>query len=877
MGISFQKHIKNSAQILQEKLKIQKERRPKKMGRAFLKETSSFIDSYFQDIYAKSLIGATLEKENFPCAVVAVGGYGRQEQNYRSDIDVLFLFKKEIPEAAKDLVGELIYPLWDLGFEIGHATRTTSETIELMKEDISVLTGVLDSRFVCGVSSLFLELTHTIQENFLPQYRDYLVEKIVDRNIERHIKFGDSSNMLEPNLKEGRGGLRDYHALLWISKAKLGVMSVRDLEYQGVLSANEYDSLERALEFIWNVRNQLHLLTNRKTDRLFLHYQEKIALKMSYVPKDGQMPVERFLGELHRNMEFIKKQYTVFLCEHGFFKKIFGQRKTTRRNKTKGLFVKKGKLFFVSSETIVQNRFLLMKIFEESAHLNVPLSAEAIRLVREFLPSVENKFWKDPEVILSFERVLVMPASVFNVLEQMAMTGLLEKFIPKFSTLVNRIQYNEYHIYPVDRHIIQTVYSLKLMMLEPKVSAEIDSFSVDIMKGLHHRRHLLWAALLHDIGKGYAQKDHANVGAEIAQKILEEKGFIQADIETIVFLVKEHLLLVKTVSRRDIEDDDVIASCARKIKTIERLRMLYLLTVADSISTGPKAWNSWMQSMLKEFFFRLYQYLESGEMPAVQAPDRSVRKRETIISEAVQFMPQEEIESLLEDMPSEYFLRASVEEALLHINLFRQLKMDTVAFHVAVPEIKNVRDITICVKDQPGLFSKLAGIFTLHGMDILTAYVMTWQNGVALDIFRVTPPKDLHFEEEKWKKVKMDLENVLTGKLNLSEQLVAFVKKERKQRTILGKSSDRIHIDNEASRKYSVVEVYTQSYPGLLFRLTNVLFEQGLTIQFAKISTKIDQVVDVFYVCTDGGRKLSAAEEIDSISTRLLAICTDVS
>ena len=873
MVIGTKKRKKELALSLQKKMAKQAKQFPAKMDRDFLAETNSYIDAHFQETYAESEVGPKLGMEHHPYAIVAVGGYGRQEQNFKSDIDVLFLFEKKVPDNAKELVEELMYPLWDLGFELGYAMRTIPETIALMKEEVSVLTSVLDARFVCGASILFLEMTRLIREDFLPKYRDRLGDMIVDRNIERHLKYGDSSDMLEPNLKEGRGGLRDYHALLWIAKAKFDVITVRDLEYQGILSPSEYESQEAALTFIWEVRNRLHLLTGRKTDRLSLAYQEKIAMDMGFVAKNGQLSVEQFLGELHRHMEFFKKQYTVFLCEHGFFEKVFGQRKATRQSKVDGLVVKKGTLFFKSSEYIIQNRLLLMEIFVESAHLKVPLSAEAIRLVREFLLSSKDKFWTAPETVQAFEKVLMAPAPVFNVLGQMEMTGLLTRFIPEFSTVENRIQYNQYHIYPVDRHIIQTVRNLKRMMTEAKGAEFVDPFSVEVMKGLQHRKRLLWAALLHDIGKGFTNSSHAEAGAEIARAILEKKGLLEADIETIVFLVREHLFLAKTVARRDIEDEDVIASCATRIKTVERLRMLYLLTVADSISTGPKAWNSWTQSMLQEFFLRLHEYLESGDMPSARALDRLMRKRDEILKEATVFIPAEDAERLLEEMPTVYLLRGATGSILLHMRLYRELHEKEVAWHIEAPAIDEVRDVVVCTKDKAGLFSKLAGIFTLHGMDILAAYVMTWQNGIAIDSFQVTPPKDRHFEHEKWEKVKKDVELAVSGKLDVAQKVTALLKNEKPAQYVDAKHPNRVRVDNEASRKYSVIEVYTQDAPGLLFRLANVIFEAGLTIQLAKIATKVDQVVDVFYVRTAEGNKLSKPEEIERVSALLLDIC----
>jgi [protein-PII] uridylyltransferase len=696
-----------------------------------------------------------------------------------------------------------------------------------------------------------------------------IINWLVEKNKVRHAQFGDSAYLLEPNLKEGQGGLRDYHTMLWISQIEFNLEQPRDLEYLGLLSQEEFQSLTRSLRFIWYVRNHLHHLCRRKCDQLDFENQLKLADALKYKKIKHQQPVERFLGELHGRMEYLKQQHLMFLHELGFEKKHKRRRKSNKTSKVEGLeVIGWGMLNFTSPERIMESPILLMKIFEESARLKIPLSAEAKRLVREFSYLADNKFRNSEPTVKSFERILAAPAPTFNVLNEMLNTGFLVRFVPEFGNIVNRIQYDEYHLYPVDKHLLRTIQIVK--KFGTAQDSSLEPLCDMIYAELKNKKLLLWAALLHDIGKGEAEEDHAKKGGDIIKKILARMGVKSEDLETVVFLVQEHLFLVQTATRRDINDEETAIFCARRIKDVGRLKMLYLLTVADSIATGPMAWNDWKAVLLRGFFLKVLNVLEKGELATEAAVEVIERKRNDIINSVHTQKAQEDIGALFKVMSPRYRLYMPAQAILEHINLYYRLGAADFLWDIKRSADANTRSVTICAKDRPGLISKIAGVFTLNNIDILDVQAFTWRNNIALDIFEVKPPPDQIMEAEKWDRTAKNLAAALAGELNPTAAL-------QKKRTAFRHSSirkykkpHRVEVDNTSSSFFTIIEVFTYDFPGLLFGITDALYRCELNIWVAKIATKADQVVDVFYVWDLNGDKVDSPDQVAFIKAAIL-------
>ncbi len=833
-------------------------------GRApdFVDQHAEILDDYFQESFARSSVGPRMHMEKNPCVLIALGGYGRKEQCLHSDVDVLLLFKKRVPEEAKELVQEIFYPLWDIGLEVGHGTRSLRECTRLASEDFEVLTSMLDARFLCGISSLYSDLKEGIQDKVLRRRGRSLLKWLVETSQTRHAQFGDSAYLLEPNVKEGLGGLRDYHAIHWIAWCKYRVKQVSELVDNGHLARDEFERLSEAVSFIWKVRNWLHKITGRKCDQLYFEHQVKLAGDLGFEDVNGQQAVERCLGEMHGHMEFVKHLHRSFLNRVMPRGQKPYRRKIVSRLRTPGLRILNEALHFEFPEAVRQNSLLLIKIFEQSALLGVPLSIDAVRLVRRCLPMIDEGFRSSDAVVRSLRRILVSPPQTFNALNEMLNTGILVALVPEMKAIVNRIQYDEYHVHPVDKHSLLAVRILK--DLADPISAEGAALHPRLYEEIANPEFLLWAALFHDVGKGVPKKDHSEQGAEIVRKVFTRMGFPSDDIDTISFLVREHLSMVKTATQRDIQDEKLVVQFARKFRQIDDLKMLYLLTVADCMATGPKAWNSWTDVLLRELFFKVHHILRKGELATRTSEEIVDKKREEVFRQA-HSMPRQKLETLFENMSPRYLLYTPSKDIVRHVELYQMLGAAPFIIDPGTGPEGYFRTVTVCAKDRPGLFSSIAGVLTLNNLDILNANIYTWRNGTALDIFTVRAPRDSLREDEIWSKLRNDLHAVLSGALALDAALDEKLLSYRPIRRSGQKKPDKIFVDNENSGFFTIVEVHTHDFPGLLYKITNALFRRNLDVLIAKIATDVDQVVDIFYVRDTDGQKVDDKEAVAGI------------
>lgn len=834
---------------------------------ADLAQLSRAVDEYFEEAFAGSPSGPFLELNRNPYAIIALGGYGREELNLRSDVDLLFLFRRTTPRGTEALIREMVYPLWDLGLEVGYAIRSLKECLRLAARDFQVLTPLLDARFVCGVSVLFSELLEGLRADLLVRRRAWVVENLVAQTRLRHERFGDSAHLLEPHLKEGQGGLRDYHGLRWAARLDHEVLQARDLEYAGWLSHGEFEELWGALRFVWRVRDHLHGLARRRVDRLAFEHQIAIAERLGYAAAGGQQPVERFLGELHRHMGVIKRLHLACMRE-------FAAPRPRRRGAPPALpegiaAAPGGFLTFEGPEAILSQPELLVRIFTESARLGWPLAGEARRLIREFLHLVDDRLRTAPAVVRAFESLLVHPHAGEALLDDLLATGLLEALIPEFRGVSHRIQYDEYHVYPVDRHLLHTVIALQAVAARPPGGD--DDLPARLYRELPRKALLHWAALLHDIGKAEPSPGHAARGAEIVRRILAARGFSEADCATAAFLVREHLLLIQTATRRDIHDEETALVCARAVPDAESLKMLYLLTVADAQATGPAAWSDWTAHLLQEFFLKVLNVLEQGDLASRRTQETIARKEQALLAAAASEEERSRVRELFPLLSPRYLLAMEPGEIAAHIALAARLEGRSFIWEIQPASGGKTRRLTVCAKDRPGLVASLAGVFTLNGIHILDVLVFTWKNGVALDRFELRPPPDPIFEEERWERVARHLEEVLAGRLDLASALAPRLEAARAAaRPRTGRKPHRVRIDNSSSSFFTLVEVFTYDFPGLLYCIADALHRAGLDIRVAKIATQVDQVLDVFYVRDLAGGKLLEPERVAALEREIL-------
>ncbi|MFH1242314.1 MAG: [protein-PII] uridylyltransferase [Pseudomonadota bacterium] len=831
----------------------------------FQRDHTEIIDQYFRRGLEDSKVGRQLFNDKLSFAFVATGGYGRKEVCIHSDIDILILFSGKIPSQARQLIQETLFPLWDLGFTLGYGTRSVKDCVSLSRNDFEVLASLIDGRFICGNSGLFLSLLEALESKVISKRQVAFQRWLEDRHAIRKETSGDASYLLEPDVKEGIGGLRDYHEILWLARTFFNLRTPRDLEYSGMLSHGEYHELRERVEFLSVVRNHLHQLSNRRNDRLSFEYQEKIADRLGFEDKDDVLGVEQFMGRLHGCMASMKCLHRSFIDGHLPGKRHQG--KGIDFPEVPGLHFDRNGINFDSATTILSNRHLLMAVFEESARTGCPLSLEARRLVREFLFLVDESFRESERVVNDFNSIIRGP-NTLQALDQMFEIGFLEAFIPEFGKIRDRVQFDTYHIYPVGRHLLETLRYLK------NLSSQKEMLLLDIFSDLLNPQTLFLAALLHDIGKD--GKDHAQRGVEIARGILKRIGYDKKGTEDILFLVRHHLILAETATRRDLNDEKAIVQCAREIKDADRLKMLYLLTWADSMATGPRVWNTWVANLAQELFFKVMHILERGELATEDAAKTVSRKRAAIRQELSHQMADEDLNSFLEVMPPRYFQNTRTRDIIGHIELakeFRELypkkDISTFSLDTRKSEREGYYDLTFMAKDRPGLFADVAGVLALNDINILSADITTWSDGTAVDSFKVTGPLDRIHPEEVWARVNSNLNNVFSGKLSLVYRLSkkaapSILSDKRRPRR-----PPHVIVDNHISDFFTLIEVFADDRIGLLYLITRTLFDLRLDIRIAKIATKGDQVADVFYVRDLEGQKVEDAEHVKEIEEAL--------
>ena len=833
----------------------------------FQENYTEVTDQYFRRMLQESASAHRLFREKRPFAFVAVGGYGRRELCLHSDIDIVILFGSKIPAMAKQLSDEIFFPLWDLGLDLGYGVRTIKDCLTLSKDDFEVLTSMMDARFICGDSPLFLSLTESLHKKIIAKKMTAFGRWLDDMDKIRMDNFGDASYLLEPHLKEGIGGLRDYHHMLWLARTFFHSRIPRDLEYTGKLSHNEYRDLEENLAFIWLVRNHLHHFSGRRNDRLNFEYQEKIARILGFQDKKDVMAVENFLGRLHACMSSVKDIHRSFVTTH-VPKKSRHKQGFQALDISRGLHVDQNKMNFDSATAILSNPFLLTKIFEQSSLLDCPLSMEARRMVREFIYLVDDTFRASHEAIRGFLDI-IRGKNAVQALDQMFETGFLDVFIPEFGKIRDRVQFDEYHIFPVGRHSLETVRYLK------ELSDEKDILLLDILSALPNPEPLFLAALFHDVGK--TGKKHARKGVHITKNILERFGYEKALAEDILFLIRHHLLLAETATRRDLNDEKVVVQCARTIRDVERLNMLYLLTWADSKATGPRAWNEWTANLVQELFFKILHILEKGELATPGASRKVNKTRAQVRREMADRINAGDLDKFFDMMSPRYLLRIMPRDIVRHLTMVQSFEEQLNAHQSTAFGIEAMEDesegcweLTFVAKDRPGLFSDLAGVLALNNINILSAQIYTWRDGTAVDIFKVTHPLDAINPDKTWKRVKRDLGNTFTGKLFLEYRLgqkaapsiLSDVKKPARPPQVL--------IDNETSDFFTLIEVFADDRVGLLYIITRCLFDLRLDIRISKIATKVDQVADVFYVRDLEGEKIEDKDQLLEIERALV-------
>jgi [protein-PII] uridylyltransferase len=803
-------------------------------------------------------------------ALVAVGGYGRGELNPYSDIDIMFLHDGSMPASRiEDIAQKLLYFLWDMRLDVGYSVRVIADCVEMAAADGTVKTALMDARYLSGSRLLFNTLHKTIFTQILTRSSDkFIKEKMSDMKTRRE-KYGSTVYLLEPNLKEGEGGLRDLQTAMWVARVKYKFSDPKELIIKGILSEEELDNYNAALDYLWRIRNELHYFSGRKNDQLTFDAQIHLAAFFGYQERGRTLAVEDFMRDYYRHANRVE-HFASSLMSRCIWRdegalKILGY--FVRRPVGDGCFVLKGELIIPDESVVEANPPVLMKIFELAQKHGVQLNVRVKGLIRKNLQLVNDKFRRNREVNQSFMNILRAPKDVADTLRLMHHLEFLNCFIPEMEHIYCKVQHDIYHIYTVDIHTLFAVEEAEKML--NGASKEILPFPCEIAARIGKPELLILSVMFHDIGKGEGG-GHAEKGAAMIPTISRRMGLSREDSERLEFLVRQHLLFAHISQRRDLNDENMIVQFARQMETSENLKMLLLLTIADVRAVGSEVWTTWKALLFQELYEKAFNILERGEFHLEASSERVKAVIKKIIELLEDEFPTARVREELKAMPVRLLLSNTLPAIAGHVRMLIGLEEAEVLMQIDHQAASGYSEFTICAQDMPGLFSRITGVMAANGVNILGAQINTSRNGKVLDILQVNSPQGMLITDpQRWQKVEAEMRLAILGEVKVAD-LVA-----RRQRPTLLTSrpaprfATRVEIDNEVSSDYTVIDIYTHDKVGLLYLITSTLTRLGLYIGVSKISTKVDQVADVFYVRDIFGQKVMNTEKLAEITTQL--------
>jgi [protein-PII] uridylyltransferase len=671
-------------------------------------------------------------------AVLAVGGYARREMSIHSDLDLLLLHTGKLTPYTTRIAERLQYWLWDGGLSVGCATRTIDDTVRLAQADNTVFTGILDTRFLAGDPVFFHEFGDALRRRLLPDVSKFVAAQAAALD-ERHARYGDSLYLLQPNLKEGAGGLRDYHAAIWAMRAVLPTThGSDDLLHYGLLTESEMDAYSEGLDFLWRIRNELHLLTGRRFDQMSFDHQERIAAALGYTERDDALAVEVFMGDYYRAARTIRSYSTLVLEQCEVRVRPPRRRRIKAKEIEDGFRLVEGKLDIARASHLQEDPLRLLRAFAIAQRRKIPLTRFAQRMVREHLSLIGDTFRSDPAAAELFLGILDAEDRVLATLMEMNEVGLLGAYLPEWDHIVCRWQHVMYHTYTVDVHSIFLVEELRRLW-RGKYREEQPELT-ELMRSIDDRPVLFLGCLLHDIGKGLGD-DHSSRGAERTRRCLERIGLEPARIERVVFLVRQHLVMSHVAQRRDLSDSKTLLEFARLVGDRNNLRLLYLLTVADMRASSKTAWTEWKGALLRELYEGSAEVLESGHLDPrrnLETIHARIEARRAGAREILLAADWEgnKAEVALQALPARYFVGHTPRQIGRHLEVLDAFRSSG----DLVTRVRTLRggfsELIVVCPDTPGLYSRVAGTLTARGINVLASNVYTTRDGVALEVYR---------------------------------------------------------------------------------------------------------------------------------------------
>jgi len=805
-------------------------------------------------------------------AVLAVGGYGRGEMAPYSDVDLLFLNPWKITPWAESLIESILYMCWDLHLKVGHSSRTVKDCIRLGREDYTIRTALLEHRFLVGDQAIAQELAKKLKSDLFKNTASEFIEAKLAERAERHRKQGGQRYMVEPNVKEAKGGLRDLQTLFWIGKYIHGVRDAADLVRIGLLRQDEYDDFVAAETFLMAIRNHLHIVAGRAMDQLTFDMQVEVAKRMGYVDKAGRRAVEFFMQDYFRHATTVGELTRIFLTalEAKHVKKAPSLVNFFRRRRKVNVqyTIKQNRLTVTRQKPFLADNLNLLRIFDEALRTGYLLHPDAMRLISANLHLIDDTMRTSAEATRIFIDLLLKRGNPERALRRMNELGVLAAFVPEFAPVVAMMQFNMYHSYTVDEHTIQCISTLA-QIERGELIEELPVASGILKRGVN--RKVLYAALfLHDIGKGRPE-DHSVLGAQIARKVARRLGLKQDEVETVEWLVRYHLLMSDMAQKRDISEPRTVRDFAKAVKTQKRLDLLTVVTVCDIRGVGPDVWNNWKAQLIRALYRQTSSALEHGLEDV---------NRETAEKEA-----KKALRAVLSDWQSKplrtettrhygpYWQGLPSEAHVVFASLLKDITDDEIRIDIKPDDDRDATRVCFALTDHPGIFARLAGALALVGANVVDARTYTSSDGYATAVFWIQDADGAQYEAARLPRLKSMIRKTFKGEVLPRKSLADRDKLKKREKAFNVATS--ITFDNEGSDIYTIIEVDTRDRAGLLYDLARSLAEANVYIASAVIATYGAQVVDTFYVKDMFGLKFHAANKQKTLENRLRAAILD--
>jgi [protein-PII] uridylyltransferase len=852
-------------------------------GLEIARARAAFIDRLLVTLFddAMNRHGMVDGKPPAPVALVALGGYGRGELSPLSDIDVMFLFPAKTKPALikgflEHLTNEILYPLWDCGLKVGHSVRNVDEVFTEARKDIQTLTSLLESRLIAGSVSLY--------ETFAQAYRafstaedpkGYIAARLADQ-AQRRAKYGDTVFLQEPDLKNGVGGLRDYQNALWMSRVKLGISNIEELAAQNYLRPDELAEFTRAYDFLLRVRNELHFLISRPTDLLDLDLQPRVAHDLGYPEADLLTRVEHFMQEYYRSAQTIFRISKLIESRLALsigrdaqggkvsFRESLRASRFRRSKRFDGFVLRGGELAAENDNLFRDDPVRLIRVFRHRQQLDCTIDFHLAALIRESLPLLNEQVRHSQDANICFRAILSEAGAVFPTLNFMHELGVLGRFIPEFDGLTCLVQHEFYHRYTADVHTLETIRQLDLIL------TNAEPITLKYREALHEtaRPTLLYLTLLlHDIGKAEGIKGHAEKGVEIALPILERLGVPPESRDLVAFVIKNHLVMARFWQKRDVDDPNTAAAFAELVEDAEKLRSLYVHTFCDARGTAASLWNSYKDTLHTHLFLATLEHLNLGDAVHASYETKKQMTQQELIARNIPGISNDEIVAHFGLLPERYFIQTDSDEISLHLEMVHRL-LKSIATADSVGSLKPIIDwkddlnrsltvVNVVTWDRAGLFYKLAGAFSVAGLSILGAKIISRSDHIAIDTFYVVEPgRGVVQSASAQEAFARTIESALISSKDLYPDIVEQAKKYASSRFTAATNGEALHtsfpptveVYHELAMQRTIVEIQARDQIGLLYRLAKIISDLGFDITFARIGTERGVAIDTFYI-----------------------------